>query len=258
MSGSPSLALPSFRTYLSVGDSISIDRYPGLDVQEREGLPYAPDGLGAASLFYRNADERWPDFAGRDLVTAFPGIRHLDLTVDGATTWSTLKFQLPRIPRDLQGPVLVTLTAGGNDLVGLLEAGFDRPAPGAPVEETAADPVEEIAGRLARVVAELGSRLPDPTLLVGTVYDPSDGTGDLGDGVVRDRELGMLHAFNRRVAEIAREAGAILVPIHDHFLGHGLTEPDVDARWYWPHMIIEPSARGASEVRRLWVEAVGL
>lgn len=93
-------------------------------------------------------------------------------------------------------------------------------------------------------MSELGSRLPDPTLPVGTVYDPSDGTGDLGDGVVRERALGMLHAFNRRVAGIAREAGAILVPIHDHFLGHGLTEPDADARWYWPHMITSPRPAG--------------
>lgn len=47
-----------------------------------------------------------------------------------------------------------------------------------------------------------------------------------------------------------------IVPIHDHFLGHGLAEPDPDARWYWRHSIIEPSARGASEVRRLWLESL--
>jgi len=48
------------------------------------------------------------------------------------------------------------------------------------------------------------------------------------------------------------------IPIHDHFLGHGLSKPDPDARWYWRHSIIEPSACGASEVRRLWLEALGL
>ena len=67
----------------------------------------------------------------------------------------------------------------------------------------------------------------------------------------------MLHQFNDRVADIAESTGAILVPIHSHFLGHGLTDPDVDARWYWRHLVIEPSAAGASEVRRLWVEAIG-
>lgn len=44
--------------------------------------------------------------------------------------------------------------------------------------------------------------------------------------------------------------------IPDHFLGHGLEEPEPAARWYWRHSIIEPSARGASEVRRLFLEAV--
>lgn len=245
-----------FRSYVSVGDSISIDRYPGLDVEERDGLPYAPEGLGAASLFFRNDDDRWPAFAGRDLVSACPGIRHVDLTVDGATTLSTLQSQVPRIPSDLAGPVLVTVTAGGNDLVGLLDADLNRPTGIAHAVDQ--NPVEEISHRLARVADELRTRLSEPTILLGTVYDPSDGTADLGDGVVREEALGMLHAFNERVREIAGAAGATLIPIHDRFLGHGLTEPNVDERWYWRHMIIEPSARGASEVRRLWLEAMGL
>jgi lysophospholipase L1-like esterase len=245
-----------FRSYVSVGDSISIDLYPGLDVQERDGLPRAPEGLGTASLFYRNNDDRWPAFAGRDLVSAFPGIRHVDFTADGATTWSTLHMQILRIPPDLVGPTLVTLTAGGNDLVGLLDVNMYRPATATPA--AGEDPVEEIADRLARILAELRSRISEPTILVGTVYDPSDGTADLGDGVIREGALRMLHAFNERAREIASSTGAILVPIHDHFLGHGLTEPDVDARWYWRHLIIEPSALGASEVRRLWLEATGL
>lgn len=243
-----------FRSYISVGDSISIDRYPGLDVQERERLPHVPGGLGAASLFFRNDDDRWPAFAGRDLVSTFPGIRHLDLTADGATTWSTLQTQISRIPADLAGPSLVTVTAGGNDLVGLLDADLDRPATSTP--RILGDPVEEIADRLDRIVAELSSRLRGPKILVGTVYDPSDGTATLDDGVVREGALRMLRAFNERVRDIASSPRAILVPIHDHFLGHGLTEPDADARWYWRHLIIEPSARGASEVRRLWLEAV--
>ncbi len=107
------------------------------------------------------------------------------------------------------------------------------------------------------MVADLRARFPAATILVGTVYDPSDGTGDLGDGVARPRELDALAAFNRRVEAIARGTHASVVPIHDRFLGHGLTEPDPAARWYWRHLVIEPSARGASEVRRLWLEALG-
>ena len=75
---------------------------------------------------------------------------------------------------------------------------------------------------------------------------------------MRDRELGWLARLNERVKALADPADVRPIPIRDHFLGHGLSEPDPDARWYWRHSIIEPSARGASEVRRLWLEALGL
>ncbi|MDP2528435.1 MAG: SGNH/GDSL hydrolase family protein [Candidatus Palauibacterales bacterium] len=248
--------LPALRTYISLGDSISIDLYPGLDAAERERLPQMPPGLGAASLLHRNDDGRWPEFTCRDLVSVWPEVRYVALAEDGATTASVLRLQLPRLPEEVEGPVLVTLTAGGNDLVGLLDMGSAGPALGAP--DPAAGLVEEAARTLERVVRELRTRFPSAALLVGTVYDPSDGTGDLGDGVRRTRELEALATFNGRVEAIARGAGATVVPIHHRFLGHGLTEPDVSNRWYWRHLVIEPSARGASEVRRLWLEALGM
>lgn len=247
---------PDFRHYLALGDSISIDLYPGLDVQEREGLARRPEGLGAASLLYRNDDARWPEFAGRDLRSRFADLRRLDLAADGATTGSTLAFQLPRVPADLEGPALVTLTAGGNDLLGLLGTAPARP--GTRPEGHGERAVDGIARALERIVEELRARIAEPTILVGTVYDPSDGTGDLGDGVVRERELGWLARFNERVEALADPPVVQVVPIHDHFLGHGLSEPDPAARWYWTGSIIEPSARGASEVRRLWLGALGL
>lgn len=248
--------LPAFRTYISLGDSISIDLYPGLDAAEREGLPQMPPGLGAASLLYRNDDRRWPEFVGRDLASLWPETRHLALAEDGATTASVLRLQLPRIPEEVEGPVLVTLTAGGNDLVGLL--GMSSAGPSLGAMDPAAALVQEAVHTLERVVDDVRGRFPAATLLVGTVYDPSDGTGDLGDGVARPRELEALAIFNRGVEAIARAAHATVVPIHDRFLGHGLTEPHAAARWYWRHLVIEPSALGASEVRRLWLEALGV
>jgi len=244
-----------FRHYLALGDSISIDRYPAFDVQEREQLAHPPPGLGAASLLYRNDNERWPGFAGRDLRTHFPDLQRLDLTVDGATTRSTTSL-IPLIPADLEGPVLVTLTAGGNDLLGLLRLDLGRPATMPKGEGEKG--VDDVARALEWIVYELRDGIADPTILVGTVYDPSDGTGNLGDGVVRERALRWLARFNAHVKALAEPPAVRVVPIHDHFLGHGLSEPDPDARWYWQHMIIEPSAQGASEVRRLWLESLGL
>lgn len=244
----------TFRRYIALGDSISIDLYPGLDVQEREGLATPPEGLGAASLLHRNDDARWPEFAGRDLATRYPGLQPLDLTADGATTVSTLASQVPRLPAGAEGPSLVTITAGGNDLLSLLDLDMGRPATVATGEAEAA--VDRIADTLGRIVDEVRDRLDDPTILVGTVYDPSDGSGDLGDGVVLEHALGWLARFNRHVEALAGAPDIRVIPIRDHFMGHGRSEPDPDARWYWWQSIIEPSARGASEVRRLWLEVV--
>jgi hypothetical protein len=42
---------------------------------------------------------------------------------------------------------------------------------------------------------------------------------------------------------------------HSHFQGHGVTAPAAE-RWYWKRNLIEPSAAGASEIRRLWLDAL--
>ncbi|HEX5830203.1 MAG TPA: hypothetical protein VFY16_04420, partial [Gemmatimonadaceae bacterium] len=109
-----------FSRFIALGDSLSIDRYPALAASAPGELP---PGLGAAALLFRNADSRWPEFAGRDLITFYPGIafrnRHqLDHPVghptdhyatDGATTVSVLAYQLHRVdPSD--EPTLVTVT----------------------------------------------------------------------------------------------------------------------------------------------------
>ena len=48
---------------------------------------------------------------------------------------------------------------------------------------------------------------------------------------------------------------AVLADVYAHFLGHGVAAEDAD-RWYWRRSLIEPNARGASEVRRVWVDAL--
>lgn len=221
---------------------------------EREDLSVPPDGLGAASLLFENDDERWPAFEGRDLSSRIPDLETTDLCQDGATLRWVVGLQLPRIPDDLEGPVLVTLTAGGNDLLHLLEAG--PPSTDDPVIGGGPVDADDVADGLERVVGRLREELEEPTVVVGTVYDPSDGTGELPGGGIVEGGLEMLHDFNERVRALGQRNDVRVADIHDHFLGHGLEEPDPAERWYWPHSIIEPSARGASEVRRLFLEAV--
>lgn len=242
-----------YRHYLALGDSISIDLYPGLDVAEREELAVPPEGLGAASLLYRNDDARWPGFRDRDLTSRWPGIDRTDLCADGATTDDVLRRQLPRIPGELAEPALVTLTVGGNDLLGLIDPlrgltgllpWISRPADAG-----------EIAGAVERIVDRLLERLPRSLLIVGTVYDPTDGTGRL-EGMVRPEALDLLRELNDRIRALRGTEGVRVADIHERFLGHGVGEPDPAERWYWRHSIIEPSARGAHEVRRLWWETL--
>jgi hypothetical protein len=58
------------------------------------------------------------------------------------------------------------------------------------------------------------------------------------------------------VRVLARESGRILLAdVHRHFLGHGATAAEPD-RWYWKRNPIEPNARGASEIRRVWLETM--
>ena len=69
-----------FARYIALGDSVSIDLYPALDAGEIDvavALERDPSvgrvaPLGAASLFYHNTHDRWPEFAGDDLLSRFP------------------------------------------------------------------------------------------------------------------------------------------------------------------------------------------
>ena len=59
--------------YVALGDSMSIDLYPRLELEGRGALSAgSPAAVGAASLLHRNHDSLWPAFEGRDLATGRP------------------------------------------------------------------------------------------------------------------------------------------------------------------------------------------
>jgi lysophospholipase L1-like esterase len=205
------------KLYVALGDSISIDDYPARET----GIP----DIGAASLFARELRKRFPD------------LTFDNLTADGATTDDVLRWQLPRV-RETADETIVTLTAGGNDLLMNLRA--TRP----PVRL-----VEGILERLERILDELPRRLPNALVLLGTIYDPSDGTNVLY-GEKLDREAKWLARVNEGIRALA--GGKVrLADIHQHFLGHGLSVPQ-EKRWYWEQLIFEPNAEGARQVAKLW------
>lgn len=234
----------NFARHIALGDSISIDIYPAADVARRHPGKASTTHLGAASLLYKNDDRFWPEFRGRDLHTKLPTIAFDDLASDGATT-ETLARQVAHVRRSSE-PTLITITAGGNDLLSLLGTGASARA------------LKGISDRLRESARRLIKLRPNALVLVGTVYDPTDGTNRLpGYAQPLEREAEWLRQYNEFVRHLAASDRRLrLADIHAHFLGHGLRAPARE-RWYLEESIIEPNARGASEVRRLWLEAIG-
>jgi lysophospholipase L1-like esterase len=230
--------------YAALGDSISIDEYAG------------GPGLGGASLFAHNRDDTFPQWRGRDLITIHPGLRYHRFAVDGGTTETVLDHQLPQLERSGAAPAIVTLTIGGNDLLG---AYGDTPR--------ARRVIAVVRRRVGQTLRNLRPlmRTPDDPIIVGTVYDPSDGTGDAArvglppwPAVVE-----LLAALNTELASVAAEHGAHVADIHRRFLGHGLRRgnpaqphPRPADRDLWYCNLIEPNAWGAHGVRAAFWQAL--
>jgi lysophospholipase L1-like esterase len=222
--------------YAALGDSLSIDDYAG------------GPGRGAASLLWRNRDQDFPAWAGRDLTSRDPTARLALLASDGATSTTVAGGQLGQLRRLGSIPTLATVTMGGNDL--LAAYGDTRAA-----QRAIATVVDN--GRL--VLACLRTLMgPEAPIVVATVYDPSDGTGDAGRlGIPPWPEaLALLAALNRALRALAEDHQALVAEVHARFLGHGLAAGDPAQpaarppdRDLWYCRLIEPNAWGASQIR---------
>ena len=247
----------AFSEYIAIGDSMSIDLYPALDLGETDVAvalervthagAIAP--VGAASLLHSNDIDRWPDFAGDDLASRFPGISLTNLCADGATIGDVVSEQLPEVDAS-EAATLITVTVGGNDLLSAFARHGRSPL--------LASIVRDIAQAYEYVVGELSGLRPNATIVATTVYDPSDGTGLMpgvfdGAGVLPLEHLDALNDHIRALAD--RHAHVRVADVHAHFRGHGVSAPEAE-RWYWRRSLIEPSALGASEIRRTWLEAL--
>lgn len=188
---------------------------------------YNDRGVHPGQLLVRNDDGLFPEFRGQDLGSR--GAARLEhRAVDGATV-EGLDAQLRGMPR-VQGPAVALLTVGGNDLL----RGLAGDTGGG---------MKAFERRLASFLGRLAVR----PVLMGTVYDPTFGDDSKNFLGVDAR---IARANHGRVNDIIRQLAARhgeVVDLHAHFLRG---EPS------WYVHTIEPSLRGASEVRRAFLAPV--
>ena len=235
---------PETTCYVSLGDSISIDDYAG------------GPGLGAASLLYSNQDALFPAWIGRDLETRFPGSRFVPLATDGATSATVLHGQIPQLRKSGVRPTIITLTMGGNDL--LQAFGSEAAA------RAAHQAFQTQAPAVLKELRALAGK--DAPILLGTIYDPSDGTGDTAALQIASwpQALAWIQQFNETIRQVAASHNALLSDIHAHFLGHGLkagnpaqSNPQPVNRDLYYCGVVEPNLWGANAIRDLWWQSVG-
>ncbi len=184
---------------------------------------YNAAGVHPGELLVRNDDRLFPEFRGQDLASRGPArLEHRAL--DGAT--------LAQLGPQMRGlkvaePALALLTIGGNDLLMGLIVDSGRG-------------IDDFAQGLD----DLLRQLPIRPVLVGNVYDPTFGDDRLNFLGVEPAVARANHQrMNAVLAEMGRRYGA-LVDLHAHFLTG-------DPSWFVN--VIEPSLRGASEVRRCFL-----
>lgn len=184
---------------------------------------YNQHGVHPGQLLVQNDDRLFPEFRGQDLRAQGPA-QLVHRARDGATVSG-----LPAQSRDLrvEGAAIALLTIGGNDLIrGLIR----DPGPG----------IDAFAAALDQWLRDL----PIRPVLIGNVYDPTLGD-DARNFLGVDPRVGRANhqRMNDALAEIAERYGK-LVDLHKHFLAG-------DPSWFTA--TIEPSLRGASEVRRAFL-----
>jgi acyl-CoA thioesterase-1 len=191
---------------------------------------YNEESVDPAGLIVVNRDDLFPEFRGRDLTTRRPGSVRLERRAIDGSRVEDLSYQTRGLQVD--GSSVALLTIGGNDLLGGL--------------------VHDDGPGIVAFVRELTSfldALPIRPVLLGNVYDPTFGDDHAFDDVFKfdpPKARANFNRLNATLAEIAPRYGA-LVDLQRHFR---TGRPD------WFIYTIEPSLRGASEVRRCFLDAI--
>jgi lysophospholipase L1-like esterase len=197
------------------------------------------DSLAAG---YDAAGNNGPGGSGyaRRVANDLPGVQFRDLAESGATSADAaarVRGAVGGLPA-VDGDVLVLVNVGGNDFNDEIAVMISP--------ELTAQAAAELRDNLADVVGELRGKYGERAVfLIDDIHDPTDGTGSvppqfdegfcstLANPVLQPaaaQALINLGTFNQAIADEASQLGAHLVPLHDHFLGHGMNAP-AGQRW---------------------------
>jgi lysophospholipase L1-like esterase len=245
-----------FQTYVTLGDSIS-----------------AEPGYGQAPFYWallqKNDDTMYPDWHGKDLTTLNGGVA--PTFVGGAIGGSvagpypgsaagtpTLDAQVASLPATLAGPVLVTITIGGNDMVGSFVDILQGTDQGDRMDfqqyiDTAMSALT-MPGRFGAGV--------DVYVFQADIYDPSDGTGDFAAqgcpfpfSLIPEESTTTFFANWNDVVhtEVAKYPNAFWAPMHDTFKGHGLSKTGTASWFNWSGFdCLHPNAKGHNAIREMF------
>lgn len=237
----------AFKTHVILGDSIS-------------------DRGGSGPFYYdlldTNDNAKWPDGSGKDLKTRFgPDLAVVKASKAGARA-QNLGGQVNSISGPLAGPVLVTMTIGGNDVqaaLGKLLTGGDVTAE----RESFRGFLDEALG-LLKQPDKFGPGV-EVVVYVANVYDPSDGTGNFkfASGAKCGGALGFypagqptapqLDPFEQIFIDVAAKYKDVhVLDLRAKFSGHGVPAAET---WFVPDCI-HPNSQGHDAIRDLFWEAI--
>ena len=187
---------------------------------------YNEFGVHPGQLLVQNDDRLFPDFKGQDLASRSSA--RLEHRARDGSTVANLPAQVQGLR--VEGTAIALITVGGNDLLRGL------------IQDTGAG-ITTFAAALDTFVQQL----PIRPVLLGNVYDPTLGDDSRNfSGVDPAIARKNLQRMNTAIQQIANRYGQF-VDLHAHFL-------QGDPSWFTA--TIEPSVRGASEVRRAFLPYV--
>lgn len=252
---------------------VSLDKVWLLGLGDSVITGFGSDGRGLFPLLLGQVDD---DPLQLNLKQVYPKIEHLNLAQNSTTTAmhvATVRAYQRQL-QSLNALALVVLSTGGIDLIHDYGRGAPRDGAlyGSPAENLPADR-QRFAARLDQLMRELQASLPAGLeVYLQTIYDPTDGVGDIENvspllRLIRPLPrwpagLAYLTAWNEEIRALPQRFPFVrVVDVHKVFLGHGIhcddpANPHYDARdpSYWYYWNLEdPNVRGYDAIRRAYL-----